>query len=378
MPLPFEHETQWMRLAGLDGLDGAESIDVMPARSARIRDAFVAFPTESHGLIRPPVPPVDVICPPVRLVRVPEVRVYGFRLLRSGDRFFNDHSLVAPVAARHDLKTKLGSDFTENIPFSASGPLVTGAPLDVDGPILVLSSDEPANFGSWLFRFLPKLILTRQRAGTHRVFVHAVRDWMQRLLELVDPEVEIVQHVPRRSYRIREPLIATLVAPDKYWRPELHDAFAPIVERACAAHPDTPEKIYVSRRGQSLARPALRVMENETELVERLLPSGFVEFVPEDHPIGRQIATLAQARVIVSPGGSNLFGCYFARNAELIVDVESSMTWLHAHANVLASCGRPYSIVRGVQTERGTGRYHRNWVADIDCLLDGLKRLGVA
>jgi capsular polysaccharide biosynthesis protein len=136
------------------------------------------------------------------------------------------------------------------------------------------------------------------------------------------------------------------------------------------------EKIYVSRRKQAISRPGLRVLENETELVERLRALGFNEVFPEEMSIADQVAMFSSAKIIVGPGGSNMFGCVFARTAELILDIESGPAWLHGHMNLLSSIRRPFSIVMGVQNGRG-GSVHRNWTVDVDCLLQGLRRMGV-
>jgi capsular polysaccharide biosynthesis protein len=149
-----------------------------------------------------------------------------------------------------------------------------------------------------------------------------------------------------------------------------------VIGRAVRALPKTPEKVYLSRRKMALSFPGHRVLENETELVERLLSLGFTEYFPEDHSFLEQIAVCASARLIVAAGGSNLFNCYFSRKAELIVDIESSSIFVRLHANVLASYGRPFSIVRGVQNERGRHEHHMNWSIDVDAFLDGLRRTG--
>ena len=141
--------------------------------------------------------------------------------------------------------------------------------------------------------------------------------------------------------------------------------------------PRTPDKIYISRRKMALARPGHRVLENETELVERLVPHGFEEFFPEDKTPLEQIAVCSQARIIVVAGGSDLFNCYFARRADLIVDLEASTVFQQHHANVLASCCRPFSIVRGLRNERGSHDHHMNWTIDIDAFVAGLGRMCV-
>jgi hypothetical protein len=44
--------------------------------------------------------------------------------------------------------------------------------------------------------------------------------------------------------------------------------------------------------------------------------------------------------------------------------------------NLLASTGRPFSMVRGVRQERGTG-VHLNWTVDVDAFVEGIRRLAL-
>jgi capsular polysaccharide biosynthesis protein len=166
-----------------------------------------------------------------------------------------------------------------------------------------------------------------------------------------------------------------LPAPHVFLRPEIREAFAGIVARLEMPQ-NLPERIYVSRRKQALMNRGVRVLENETELVEKLAALGFAEFFPEDHDLPFQLAVFSQARIIVSPGGSNLFGAAFAQKADFILDIESGDTWLYAHMNLLASTQLPFSVVRGVRTGRGDA-IHGNWKVDADAIITGLRGLGI-
>jgi hypothetical protein len=369
-----------MKLCGFEELPGGSEIPLLPSIEEEIRTEYVSFPVASDGLRLLESPPVRLRLPRFSLFRFPKVRLLGYRLYSVNGRHFNDWSLVAPVKATEHFHRKIQAGYPENLVIDGAGKLVP--PDTTEGnpctDCLMLCSDEPVNFGSWLSRILPKLVLTRRTQEVNRVMLYAAHSWMPGFLRSFAPSVEIVQHDPTRQYVLDNPVIPSLAAPDSYFRHEIRNALVPFIERAQAAFPTTPERIFISRRKMAITRPGRRILENETELVERLLPHGYQEFFPEDKSLWEQIATISRARFIVSVGGSNVFGCYFARNAEMIVDLEGAKTFLWGHSNLLASTLRPYSMVAGVWTERGIQRGgHRNWNIDVDCLMEGLAELGM-
>lgn len=139
-------------------------------------------------------------------------------------------------------------------------------------------------------------------------------------------------------------------------------------------------KVLPGANWQSSARAGFRSLENENELVAGLARMGFAEFIPEIHTVAEQISIVSQARIIGCPGGSGLFLSLFAKKADLIVDIEPSASWLHAHANVLASSGRCFAVLQGMMIKGEDNmpqNLHANWRVDVSTLLDGLKALGV-
>jgi hypothetical protein len=69
-----------------------------------------------------------------------------------------------------------------------------------------------------------------------------------------------------------------------------------------------------------------------------------------------------------------MFGCIFARHAELIVDIESCDEWIHAHSNLLSSTNASWSMLKGKRVPRGKPP-HQNWIIDIETIVEGLRLL---
>lgn len=344
-------------------------------------NGFVEFPCESEWCVAEQVPAVLVTQPRFSVFEFSDCTLNGFRLFEASGKRFTDISLVDDDG-RHksQFAAKFARGLTEDIETNSdTGEIVNQyRPVQFDGSeTLLFCGDEPANFGSWIYRTIPKLILAMDAKAYKAAFGYASAPWMKSIISTLFPDLVLLPQNTRLRYEIRNASIPSLPAPTAYFRPEIRKQFDCLVDRfKGTGNKPSYEKIYVSRRKQSIKRPGFRVLESETELVEKLMVRGFTEFFPEDHPIDEQIRIFSQAKVIVGIGGSNMFGCYFARNAEIIVDIESTGTWVFAHSNVMASSGRPFTMLRGRPTDRGIVG-HRNWAIDIETVLKGLTALGV-
>ena len=359
---------------------------ILPPCQEMTRQAFVPFPVSSSGLTPCSILPTEFSLPRVSLFHFDEATLHGFRLFDAGGALFNDHSLVDPTDHANSIfwrqfrpsAKEEGCVTAEDVVIKEDGSLRSTFDRmeTLDGTdCLILCSAEPANFGSWMFRFLPKLMVSSKSFKIRRAFGYQYGRWMLPILQLFEPSIEVVPHNPVVSYRIKNALVPSLPAPSVYYRPELRDGFAEIAARV-DTHTAVPERLYVSRRKQAINHPSYRVLENETELFEVLRTFGFTEFFPEDHPISHQISVFAKARLIISVGGSNLFCAAFAQKADFILDIESQLEWLYAHTNLLASTGRPFSIVQGVRNERGD-LIQGNWTIDVQTLVAGLRAMNL-
>jgi len=363
--------------AAVPGLSGAPRL---PPDMLRARDRLLPFPGEVlGGFARELAQPVEVQAPAFGTFHLAQGLVHGFRTFEAQGVAFNDISLVGDAAAETAaFAAKCRAGQTEDLAPGGRASVTGAVAAQPVAGALLLCSDEPSNFGSWLYRFLPKLLLALEEAPVRRVFAYAPLPWMQEVLRLAAPELEVVVHNPRVSHRLEDVLIPSLPAPHVLMRAEIRGHFDRLAAQAVAAGgAEVPERLYVSRRLQALRRPGYRVLENETELVERLRERGFTEFIPEVHPLAEQIRVFAQARVIISPGGANLFPVLFARRAELVVGIEAMPDWLFAHTNLLSSSGCAFTVAKGVPGPRGAPP-HSNFALDVDGFLDGLRVLGVA
>jgi len=368
------------RLLNFNDIGAGTSTQILPSSIELIREKYFNFPVTSESLRPIAVEPMHMSNPAFNIFNFPIVQLKGFRLFNIGENYFSDLSLVDATKDNNErFWSKINTNWGKEDLDIRDGMLIGsigGAIHDIDlNGAVILGSDEPSNFGSWIFRILPKLLLSQKYLRSSRFFIYQGSPWMKKFIEYFAPGSEIIDHWPQFTYNIRNATIPSLAVPEVFFRSEIRLLLDEIV-----AQSPTPasgfERIYISRRKQALRRPSYRILENETELVERLRILGFVETFPEDLTIGAQIAVFSRAKVIVSVGGANLFPCAFARAAELILDLESSPNWLYAHMNLLASSLRPFSMVEGERLSRGTGE-HLNWRIDAAGVVEGLRRLGL-
>ncbi|MFG1272063.1 glycosyltransferase family 61 protein [Xanthobacter flavus] len=329
---------------------------------------------DNEGLIVPP--DLHVLERPIprtrqvshfRIVHERDARTAGFRSVLTSDcNFFVDESEVEHFSYPQ-LFAKFASGQSEDCVFNERDEkaFITfdSEPIVIERPVIFLGSDEPSNFGSWLYRIIPKLIDAPYR--DFPVLVYNNAPWMTGLIgRMFGGNVSFVNHWPRRGYVLRDALIPTLRNVDVYFDEEVRSFYkysASIVDGKSPL-----EKIYLSRRGQKL-RPLL----NEAELEDRLVGSGFSIVRPETMSITDQIRTIRDARIIVCPGGSGLFPMVFATSAEFILDLEAGPEWVFAHHNLLRSTARRHTILFGTRVE-GTQSPHASWRVDVDAVMTAL------
>jgi hypothetical protein len=351
---------------------GLQELPVLPPLTCTIRSHLVEFPVQSESLIPVKFAQIKWEIPRFSIFSGDVVQTAGFRLHEIAGTYFTDTSLVGDALAESNIfNAKLNLGRAENLDMISNEP-----PIEVSrsGPVLVLASDEPSNFGSWIYRILPKYLLAREASQFETVLVY-LPEFAKPLLQIAGVQCEILPHRPHRRYRIQRAMIPSLPAPHVYLRPEVLTALRNMTQSPSASV-TLGERLYVSRRQQAINKPSHRVLVNETELVEVLREHGFAEFTPERHSIRDQMSIFNGARVIVGPGGSNMFGCVFAQNAEWIVDIEGAKDWLFAHTNLFESLGCNYTVVLG-QTTASDKKPHPNWEIDVRALVSGLKSLSI-
>ena len=183
----------------------------------------------------------------------------------------------------------------------------------IDAPVLLLSSTEARNYGSWLFRILPKLLTYPDipEAEGRALLLPQEQAWMREIVAHLAPGARVIPQDPTRVTRLTDVVAPSLPAPGNAIPADVRARLSSLADAARGAYPYDPTRLYVSRRAWSRATPR-RVMENEDAVAALLAKRGFTEIAPETLTLPQRIDAFARAETIVGPSGSGLFNAMFA------------------------------------------------------------------
>jgi capsular polysaccharide biosynthesis protein len=319
-----------------------------------------------------------IIYPPPFVASARNARLVGYRTILTQDEFFfNDDSVRGP--RRRQFLTDLGMPEPMN---EETGlwharakdrfALETGerTTQHVEGTVILLSSEEPSNYGSWLFRILPKLHTVAQinLPAPPRYLVWAEIPAFREYLRLMNvAKHQVVHHDPKNViYHLDHVMVPSNRNNQAFLDPQSVSLYAGLRDKV-GGRRQPGARIYVSRMGSR--NTSSRVMLNEADLIERLMALDFRIVVPETLPVAEQIQTFASAEMVVGPAGSGMFNVVFCHPGTKVIDIESEPHWIHAHRGLFASCGLNYGIFVGNATDHQFREHHQAWNVNIDALI---------
>ena len=233
---------------------------------------------------------------------------------------------------------------------------------------MVLCSHEPSNYGSFLFRVLPKLHTVRQHGLDHLPIVAwAHNPAFLELLRLAGvPATQVVQHDTQTPLAIDQAIAPSLRNPHGFLDEDSHALFQGMARENRGV--GSGRRLYVSRLGQARRGSSTRQMTNEADVATAMSKLGFDVIEPEALAPAEQIAAFASADMIVGPSGSGLFNVVFCRPGTKVLDIESEPNWLYAHAGLFASCHTRYGLFGGA-VDSGDPPVHRRFSIDVQAFV---------
>lgn len=144
---------------------------------------------------------------------------------------------------------------------------------------------------------------------------------------------------------------------------EFHPCVLPFFDRISRNVPDRggfPRRIYIDRR-----RSDRRRLANETDVVNSLVPLGFVALKPETLSIEDQVRLFRGAEAIVAPHGAGLTNLGFCRAGCVVLELQmdSYVHWLFRHLAALR--GLSYDCVVGSELQQSppaqSSVHHATW-----------------
>jgi capsular polysaccharide biosynthesis protein len=242
--------------------------------------------------------------------------------------------------------------------------------VHLSGTVVLLTSHEPSNYGSWLFRALPK-VLALQYCGSppQQILAYAHSPAMRQSLVCCGIETErLLAHDVNAIYEIDRLILPCLRNSHAYLDPETRTLFAWLRNRF--QMPGRKRRLYVSRFKHRDGTVGGRVMQNEMELIAELQKLDFEIVQPETLSFEQQVATFASASLVVGPSGSGLFNVAFCHPGTRLIDIESEPHWIHAHLCLFSSCELEFGIFLGKVDDTDPSPVHRRWSVNIPALRD--------
>lgn len=323
--------------------------------------------------------------PPALLAAIPDALVFGYRTIAAAGAVYQDQTLTADDQVATYIEKLSREDGFSNEDSGlrriertrhfwldgAARPTRT-----IEGAVISLCSTEPSNYGSFIFRVLPKLATLRNLGcPDFPVLVYARNPSTMRLLELAGvAPTRVVQHDPLATTRVGRVIAPSLRNPDSYLDRETKKFYATLRDRF--GGPPTGRRLYVSRYRHGRVATTGRVMANEAALIERLSNIGFDVIEPETLSAEDQIRVFSSASMVVGPSGSGMFNCVFCHPGTAVIDIESEPDWIYAHTGLFSSCELDYGIFVGQADASDPADVHRRWSVTIDRLLDRIASHG--
>ena len=307
-----------------------------------------------------------------------DAALVGYRTIVAGGHFFNDE-----VYKRDELEVYLNGLSKSDSFWNEDTRLRRQVGSDIfhleqsgqpwrryEGAAVILASQEPSNYGSFLFRVLPKVhALKRYGLANLPVVCWDIKPATSHLLEIagIDPGKIIFQNTQTISVFDRV-IIPSLRNRNALLDYESRDIYRQI--RHEYGSPEGGKRLYISRFSHSRRGASGRVMANEEELIARLSAIGFEIVEPEKLLVQQQIALFSSAEIVVGPSGAGMFNIVFCQPGTKVIDIESEPHWIYAHAGLFASCELRYGIFVGQVDETDERTTHRRWNVNVNVLID--------
>lgn len=327
--------------------------------------------------------PVEINYPPSFVMSLPDTQLIGFRSFLYEDLFYIDDPLANEADVRRHVQRLDHDDEHRNertgfrtAPNSSGFSLRETAKKEIrlDEPVCVISSDEPENYGSFIFRVLPKLIAYRYMGLDHRIITPAGFESMRRLLEICGIKgSQLIAHDTTATYHLSQAIVPSVRNPHAFLDEVSLSLIDEIRESVSQASPSSDGRlIYVSRENLGSTKNGYRAMTNAAELRDALQKLGFQTIYPEIMTADQQVRAFASASVIVGQSGGAMFNAAFCRPGSIIIDIESEPHWIHAHMSYFSSLNLRYIIFEAKPIEQADRTIHLPFRVNVTALVDVL------
>ena len=291
--------------------------------------------------------------PPSSLYVVPAARVVGLNtLLDSNERLFSpdpctDASLLSGALQRNSSNAEgyvlrqIGGQYFASFFEPSPGQCIAKKAI-------LLSNLEINNYGSFLIRVLPQLLMIASSQCEFDCYIASDRSaWLREALALVglpQKPIYLVQEVC--GNRFDEVIVLSSATIEGFFDSKTLQAVRSLTDKVNGGAPPS-RRLFVSRQLSRIFLPHYRMLANEAEVAALFERNGFEIVFPETLSLSQQINLFNQAKVIAGASGSGMLNAIFAPAGGKVLDIESFNVTVRQHAKVYASTGKEYAFLFG-------------------------------
>jgi hypothetical protein len=246
----------------------------------------------------------------------------------------------------------------------------------IEEPVFLATPLEPSNWGRWVATVLPKLSQFKLYGKGRKLFCYTRLEWQRALFMRFGLSADmILYHDPGCTYFCKDLMTVDYNVTNMTISRSEKVIFAGIVEESIRRLSnkgllEKRRKVFVSRLSASRRHPTYRRLVNEEELIEALTAIGFSTLETETLDFDEQVATFANAEIVVCLGGAALYNAVFCKANAVVITIESSGTFLQPHTTLLGSLGIRYGVIIGQQDEADETHIHKRWSIDVAAVLE--------
>ena len=316
------------------------------------------------------VGPFDLTVPAKSLYTLPQARIIGnnFVLGPNGESY-----APAPVLQDNDMKLFLDQNGTNHQGFAAERIrdrifvyFVTRKSIkDFRQRALFLHNLEPSNYGSFLFRQLPQLLMLQGLPIEFDVYVVPERTaWFREALLMIGlPDKQILTVKEVTGDRFASVTFFNDFDAEGFLSEDVSTRMLALSRTVWPSHVHPgAQKLYISRLLSASARPEYRQLQDEAAVERFFERRGFAIVYPESLSFAEQIALFRQARMIAGPSGSGMLNAVFADPGVRLLDMESFHYTVRQHAKIYGSSKKTYGFLFGTLEPGSNAPPHiRSW-----------------
>ena len=187
----------------------------------------------------------------------------------------------------------------------------------------VLGSSPADNYYSNLINFLPRIFFANEKK-INLIIHRNLSNKFRKLIKLICYMRKInvtFNYVDDEFYKFKNSMIPQFLSPEKSIN--ILKFFIEIILKNVKT-PALGDKIYIRREDADY-----RKILNESDLISKLREKGFEIINPQHYEILTQIKIFSEAKLIISPHGSNLSNIIFCKKGTKIIEI--SPTFNHSY-----------------------------------------------